>query len=99
MTKKYNIDTFDKLANAANDSNYKVLAVDLAQVFMFYYEQIKNFRKELPEETKGKLNTDIAKFGFKFIDDGKNNLVGCELQNTDTGEINKIEFKRDNETN
>ena len=86
--KEYNIDSFDKLANAANDDNYENLAIDLAQMFIVYYEQIKIVRKE--KETDGLTNTDIFTFGFRFVDDGKNDVLGIDLTNNSNGEITKI---------
>jgi hypothetical protein len=89
-SKEYNIDSFDKLANAANDDNYENLAIDLAQMFIVYYEQIKIVRKVRPKETDGLINTDIFTFGFRFVDDSKNDVLGIDLTNKSNGEITKI---------
>jgi hypothetical protein len=92
--KEYKIDSFNKLANAANNDNYKILAVDLAQMFLLYYENIKKVRRSKSIDTDSLLNTEIFTFGFKFVDDGKNDILGCNLQNNQTGEITKIKYKK-----
>ena len=92
MSKEYMIDSFDKLANAVNEDNCQVLAVDLAQSLIFYHTQIKAIREQRPKETKGKKNAQIIKFGFTFIDDGKNDFLGCDLTDIHTGEVTKIRY-------
>ena len=92
MSKEYMINSFDRLANAVNEDNFQVLAVDLAQVLISYHIQIKAVREARPKETKNKKNSQILKFGFTFIDDGKNDFLGYDLENNQTGEVTKIRY-------
>jgi hypothetical protein len=92
MSKEYKINSFKRLANVVNEDNYQVLAIDLAQVLISYHMQIKVIRESIPEKTIGKKNSQIAKFGFTFIDDGKNDFLGYDLENNETGEVKKIRY-------
>ena len=51
---------------------------------------IAEYRKSNPEISEGKLNWEIAKFSFTWVDDGKNDMLGVTISNEKTGEVNEI---------
>ena len=75
----YQINTLEDLCNAANKDNYERLGVDLLQWFIGYVETIDAIRKKYPTETLGKKNTEIARGGFEWHDDGKNEFLGIDV--------------------
>lgn len=85
--KKYNIDSFEKLCNVVNEENIERFIPDLAGWLLYYAYVISKFRKEHPEETRGKSNIQIVKGAFIWYDDGKNDFKGVDLINNETGEI------------
>lgn len=89
--KEYEINTFNRLCNAVNEENAERLAVDLAQWLVWYSLVIKEYRDKYPEKTKGKTNTQITKASFRWVDDGRNDVLAVTLVNKDTGEITKVD--------
>ena len=92
-TKKYEIDTFEKLCNIVNDENVNNLAVDLASWLLYYNNTMSLVRKKHPE-LKDKLNTEIGKASFIWIDDGKHDIVSTIVKNPATGEQTEYKAKR-----
>lgn len=92
--KRYKIDSFEKLCNVVNKDNAEVLAVDLAQWLLSYNAVIQATREKYPQETEGKLNTQICEGHFIFYDDGKNDIKGADVFNPNTGEITHIPAKK-----
>jgi len=107
--KEYYIDSLDKLVNLANSENYECfrLASRIAELkderlsmdFLLWLGNVVNvmdkLRKELPEETKGKANSELMKCSFNWIDDGKNNIHQTVIENGLTGEQTVIDHKQD----
>lgn len=91
--KQYKIDTFDKLMNLVNDETVEKLSVDLALWLAWCNGIISNYRKANPDKCIGKKNSDIIKCCFIWVDDGKHDILGSVLENTDTGEITEINTK------
>ena len=48
---------------------------------------------KLIKKHKGKLNSELAKTKFIWIDDGKNGLNEIQLKDSTTGEIKNIKLK------
>jgi hypothetical protein len=96
MSKKkpdhYEIHTFEQLLNVVNIENSKRLAIDLGAWVMWYAKIMDNTREKFPEETDGKLNWEIAKSGFTWIDDGKHELKSLSVTDPRTGkkQVRKI---------
>lgn len=88
--KEYEITSFERLCNVVNKDNAENLATDLALWLIYYANCLHGIREKNPELTKGKLNTEIAKGTFTWIDDGKNELRSSTIVNKATGEITKI---------
>jgi hypothetical protein len=82
---EYEIHTFEQLLNVVNAENSQRLAIDLGSWLMWYAKVMDNTRKEYPEETEGKLNCEIAKSGFTWIDDGKHELKSVSVTDPRTG--------------
>lgn len=95
--KTYKIKTLNQLLNLANPENIERLSIDFALYLGYYVSVIEEFKKNHPE-FKNKTNTKIIKSHFNWVDDGKNDLLGVDLTNTNTGEKTYIDFKKD-ETN
>ena len=87
---KHCIDSFEKLCNTVNDSNIETLSKDLALWLVSYNHVITLFRKNHPEETRGKKNFEIAKGSFEWIDDGKTNIKKFVFKADDTGDEKHI---------
>ena len=90
--KEYHIDSFDKLFNVATPENIDRLSIDLFKWFMYSHKMIEQIKEKHPKETKGKLNSEIAKCTFLWVDDGKNDLIGVDIHNNKTGEIFEKRF-------
>ncbi len=90
--KTYQIDSWEKLLNLANEENLERILVDFTKWLSFYVSFIGEVRKKNPEETKNKNNYEISKCTFIWIDDGKNDLIGVEITNKKTGETTRINF-------
>jgi len=90
--KEYKVETIDDLLDLVNDHSINTLPIDIANWLFSYNTYINAIRKEMPE-VKDKKNTEILKGGFTWIDDGKSDLLGVELSNSDTGEVRHIKFK------
>lgn len=88
--KSYHIETFEQLLNIANEENAERLMKDFNSWVMYYITVIEQFKKELPEATKGKSNWDICDSTFVWVDDGKNDFLGCNLVDRQTGEVINI---------
>jgi hypothetical protein len=91
--KRYEIDSFDKLLNVANKENVERLAVDLAGWLLYITDVIEKYKEHHPE-AKGKLNSEIVKCHFIWIDDSKHDLKGVNLTNINTGEVTEIKFDK-----
>lgn len=85
--KKYEIDSFEKLVNIVTEENAKRLAIDLSGWLLYIANSYEQMRKDYPKSTKGKLNSEIAKASFIWIDDNEHVMRGTKIINNDTGEI------------
>jgi hypothetical protein len=94
--KRYEIDSLDKLINLVNSKNFDTLVEDFIVWLHVVNDTINIMREKYPEQTKNKLNTEIFKFSFIWIDDGKSGLNSINFHNIDTGEIIKIHGKDSN---
>lgn len=88
--KEYNIDSFERLINVVNSENVVNLSSDLVGWLMFCEKMISEVREKYPNETKGKKNSEIIKCSFIWVDDKKNDFLGVNCENRDTGEISEI---------
>ncbi|MES2382498.1 MAG: hypothetical protein V4538_15730 [Bacteroidota bacterium] len=90
--KRYEIETIEQLVNISTTENYERLGID----FLLWLNHINQTFAKLKErpEYKDKLNSDIAKVKFIWIDDGKNELKNIQLRNTTTGEVKNIKPKK-----
>lgn len=92
--KKYVIDSFEKLFNVVTNENVDNLSIDLFKWFLFSQKMVEEVKRQHPKETKGKLNSEIMKFAFLWVDDGKEGMIGVELHNTKTGEVTHKMFDK-----
>lgn len=83
MKNKHEVRSLEDICNLVNSDNFEKLAEDLRMWLISYHLTIQKLRDTHPKETKGKLNTEIAKGGFIWIDDGKNDLKGVIIQSGD----------------
>jgi hypothetical protein len=90
--KKYEIETLEQLVNITTPENFERLSVD----FLLWLNQVNQTFAKIKEreEYKDKMNSDIAKVKFIWIDDGKNDLKNIQLKNTTTGEVKNIKPKK-----
>lgn len=89
--KKYEIETLEQLVNISTTENFERLATDFL-AWLHYNNIIFEEYKKNPEY-KDKLNSEIAKVKFIWIDDGKNELKNVQLKNTTTGEVTIVKPK------
>jgi len=97
MSKKhdtYEIHTFEQLLNVVNSENSQRLAVDIGAWLMWYAKIMENTRRDFPNETEGKLNWEIAKGGFTWVDDGKHELKNVTITDPSTGKIQVRKVKK-----
>jgi len=90
--KKYEIETLEQLVNITTPDNFERLSID----FLLWLNQVNQTFAKLKEreEYKDKINSDIAKVKFIWIDDGKNELKSMQLKNTTTGEVTTVKPKK-----
>lgn len=88
----YKIETLEDLCDVANVDNIDRLSLDLLQWIHHYVDVISKVRKLNPEITIGKKNTEIAKGGFEWHDDGRNDFIGVNVINGETGELKEHRF-------
>ncbi len=93
MSNKYKIDSFERLCNIANTENIERLVMDMAHWLKSYVRLMDKLRKKYPNETKGKSNTEIAFSSFTWVDDGKTDILGANIENAATGELHEIRTK------
>ena len=92
--KKFVIDSFEKLLNVINGENIDRLSIDFLNWLNVYQQYVAELRKKYPKQTKGKLNWDICKSSFNWIDDGKNEIKFIEHHNQKTGEVTFFDLKK-----
>lgn len=90
--KEFHIDSFEKLFNVATPENIDRLSIDLFKWFIYSQKMIEQIKEKHPKETKDKLNSEIAKCTFLWVDDYKNDIIGVDLHNRQTGEVIKKRF-------
>lgn len=84
--KKYMIEGFEQFFNVLTEENFERLMTDFMLASGVYLTTIKKMREDFPEETKGKVNWDISKYHFQWIDDGKNDMKSITITDPRTGE-------------
>jgi hypothetical protein len=89
--KKYEIETLEQLMNITTPENFERISVDFLLWLNYATETFAKMKER--EEYKGKMNSDIAKVKFIWIDDGKNELKNVQLKNTTTGEVTTVKPK------
>jgi broad specificity phosphatase PhoE len=92
--KRYEIDSFSKLINVANKDNVERLAIDLAGWLLYITDVLDNIREKHPQETEGKLNSEIVEAHFIWIDDNKHDMKGVRITQSETGETSYIDFEK-----
>ena len=90
--KEYHFETLEQIVNAVNKENVEAIALDFAS-WIFYVQDVFDKIREKHPEYKDKLNSEIAKVSFVWIDDGQNKLRHVELKNKATGEKTIIKRK------
>lgn len=80
MSNEQEVRSLEDLCNLVDNDNFEKLAEDVKLWLISYHLMLKKIRDEYPTETKGKLNTEIAKGGFTWIDDGKNDIKGMTFE-------------------
>lgn len=93
-SKKYDIDTFEKLVNIVNDENIERLSIDFCMWLHYANNFIKESRKKNHKLYKGKQNWDVYKQTFIWIDDGEHHLNEIVVKDENTGEEKHIEVTR-----
>lgn len=91
--KRYEIETIEQLVNVSTVENYERLGID----FLLWLNQINQTFKGIKEKNpdlKDKLNSEIAKVKFVWIDDGKHDFKEATLKNETTGEVKNIKIKK-----
>lgn len=91
--KTYHIDDFKKFLNVVNEENFDRLITDFCLWVGVHIETMKKLRAELPEETKGRENSEICDVAFVWTDDGKHIITGISMTNPITGEVTEKRFK------
>ena len=91
--RKYEIETFEQLVNIVNSENYERLGTDFLLWLHYVNAQFQNIRNNNPQYAD-KINSDIAKVKFIWIDDGKNDIKNIQLKNTTTGEVTNIKPRK-----
>jgi len=92
-SKEYEIDSLEKLLNVITKENAPILIVDVAK-WLFSYSDIMHKIRQGNPEYKNKLNSEICKSSFIWIDDGKNDVTRGRLINQSTGEITYYDIKK-----
>lgn len=82
--KKYEIESLEQLQNLVTEENFERLMLDFSSWLKIYSMYVEQTRKEHPEETKGKTNTEISKAVFIWIDDGKHEILEATVTNANT---------------
>jgi hypothetical protein len=91
--KTYTINDLKKICNIVNDENIELLLLDFTSWLCWYNNTMNKLRKELPNETKGRENSEIGECEFIWTDDNKQGLTGVIVTNKKTGETTKRDFK------
>ena len=92
--KRYKIETLEQLLNIVTFENQTRLLIDFASYLMMYADMINKVRISQPNETKGKLNTEICESHFVWVDDGKEGVTSVEIINKQTGETKNIKVNK-----
>jgi hypothetical protein len=90
--KEYEIETIEQLVNIVTPENEQRLGID----FLLWLNHVNHTFVKIKEnhpEYKNKLNSEIAKTKFIWVDDGKNDLLNIKLKSKETGEIKNIKPK------
>lgn len=94
MSKKYNIDSLEKLINIGNKQNAQNLLIDFSQWYLCVIDMAEAIRQRHPEEAKKLTNYELLKPSFVWIDDKKHEMKGVKIINENTGEETKITIKK-----
>lgn len=95
--KEYKIDSLEDILNTLSTENYGRFLVDVINSFTFYLTTIEETKKQYPELAHLK-NTEIANFGFTWIDDGKTDVKWITIKGPN-GQETKITFDNKKHTN
>ena len=90
--KQYEIDSFERLCNVINRKNFESLTTDLLLWLGYHVQMMEELRKEFPK-LKNKLNSELGKSTFIWIDDGKNETKEVIIRNQWTGEVKIFKLK------
>jgi hypothetical protein len=88
--KKYEIETLEQFLDIVTDENFERLTIDFVHWLSYNKAVFDKVRNAHPEETKDKLNSQIAKTKFVWVDDGKTGITSITLINETTGEKKSI---------
>jgi len=90
--KKYEIETLEQLMNITTPENFERISVDFLLWLNYTTETFAKMKER--EEFKGKMNSDIAKVKFIWIDDGKNELKNVQLTSAAGRTVTNIKSKK-----
>lgn len=92
MSKEYRIDSIDAICDTITEENQERFLEDVRRAFLSYVSAINAIRSGFPKECEGKRNTEISKFQFTWIDDGKHDLRSVIVDSKDA--TISIDFKK-----
>jgi hypothetical protein len=87
--KKYRIASFDQLLNVVNEENLERISIDFALWLSTNVAIMNEIRTKHPKETEGKLNSELVKSVFVWIDDGEHDLKSVTITDSRTGEMHE----------
>ena len=89
---EYEINSIDDICDTLTTENYVRFMTDVISSFTFYLESANAVKKLHPEFAHLK-NSEIAKFSFVWIDDGKNDVKSITIKGPE-GQETKINFEK-----
>lgn len=92
--KTYEIHSLEDILDTITSDNFEKFLIDMAQGLGHYITAIEEIRNKHPEMCEGKKNSEMMKFGYTWIDDGKNDVKGITMECIDEkGNTMKFEKK------
>ena len=92
--KTYEINSLEQIANIVDLETMSDLLMAFAQCLNYYVEMIHAYRTKFPDESKGKMNSELFAFSFAWTDDGNDEIMGYKFTNRSTGEYSIVNPKQ-----
>lgn len=92
--KKHTIKTLKDLQDVITLENSKRLLIDFSSYLLMYSEMVDKIRLTMPEETKGKTNSELCESHFIWTDDGIEGVTSIQLKEKETGKVTEIKMKK-----